>query len=150
MGQCKRWAAECKRGCTDQCFIELHKIYRPSNGTEGMIFEEHFCSNCIHDNPDPNHPKKCELIIGAYCAYPTDPEYPIEWKYDALGHPTCTKFVNWDWNKDGDPDDPDNPNKPPDPPDPNQLNLFPLYPNEETFIPLETIVPKKLSYAHSR
>lgn len=67
------------------------------------------------------------------CFDPTEPEYPLEWTFDALGHPKCTKFVNWNWNLDGDPDDPDNPNKPPDPPDPNQLHLFPLYPDETVF-----------------
>ncbi len=67
------------------------------------------------------------------CFYPTEKDYPREWIYDSMEKPTCTKYVNWNWDKDGDPDDPDNPNKPPDPPDPNQIHLFPLYPNEKTF-----------------
>lgn len=130
--QCKRYALECKRGCTDKCACE--NSYRPSNGTEGMIFEEHFCYKCIHDNPDPNHPKKCEIIVRALCFYPTDPEYPHEWRYDSLGHPTCTNYVNWNWGEDGDPDDPDNPKRPPEPPDPNQIDLFPIYPDERNYI----------------
>lgn len=72
--------------------------------------------------------------------YPTEPEYPKEWIYDALGHPTCTKYVNWNWGTDGDPDDPDNPKAPPPPPDPRQLNIFPLYPTEKNFIEKEQTV----------
>lgn len=124
--KCTRFTgSECKRVCNGKCSAE--KLYRPSNGTEGMIFEEHYCSQCIHDNPDPNHPKKCELIVRAMCFYETEPEYPLEWTYDALGHPRCTNYVNWNWSSDGDPNDPDNPKKLPDPPDPRQLSLFPLY-----------------------
>jgi hypothetical protein len=92
-----------------------------------MGFTSAFCDNCLHDNPDPEKKPKCEILTATMCFYPTDPEYPLEWIYDSLGHPRCTKFVNWNWSSDGDPDDPDNPNKPPDPPDPRQLNLFPLF-----------------------
>lgn len=107
--------------------------YRPSNGTEGCWFMSEHCEKCIHENPDPDHKKKCELITLVMCLDQDDKDYPREWTYDAMGEPTCTKFVNWDWGNNGDPDDPDNPNAPPPPPDPNQLNLFPLYPDELVF-----------------
>jgi hypothetical protein len=129
--KCKRFASECKRGCTDNCAAE--NAYIPSNGTEGMMFTESFCDHCIHDNPDPNSRKKCELLTASMFFLPTDPEFPREWTYDPFGNPVCTKHVNWNWGKYGDPDDPDNPNKPPDPPDPKQLDMFPLYPHEEIF-----------------
>ena len=125
--QCKTYATECKRKCTTTC--ACLNSYRPSNGTEGMSFIESWCAQCIHDNPDENSPKKCEILTATMFFYPTDPEYPKEWIYQD-NEPVCTAFVKWDWGNDGDPDDPDNPNKPPDPPDPNQLDLFPLYPNE--------------------
>jgi hypothetical protein len=128
---CTRYASECKRNCAGKCQAE--NLYRPSNGTEGMIFTEQFCDHCLHENPDPNSRRKCELLTASMCFAPTEPEYPKEWIYDALGHPVCTKFINWNWNKNGDPDDPDNPLAPPPPPDPNQLDLFPLYPHEEIF-----------------
>src|SRR5688572_4268249 len=112
---------------------EAGKSFRPSNGTEGMIFDEHFCSQCIHQSPDPTRGKSCEVFCAAFCLNENDPGYPNEWVYDSEGWPICTKWVKWDWGNDGDPDDPDNPNKPPDPPDPNQLNLFPLYPKETDF-----------------
>jgi hypothetical protein len=85
-----------------------------------------FCYQCIHDNPNPDTGKKCDLIAFSMCFYPTEPNYPNEWIYDSNKRPKCTKFVKWDWGN-GDPDDPNNPNKLPDPPDPRQLNLFPLY-----------------------
>lgn len=124
--QCKRYALECKRSCTDKCACE--NSYRPSNGSEGEGFMSEFCLQCIHDNPDPNSPKKCEILTATMFFYPTDPEYPKEWIYKD-GKPRCTNFVRWDWDNDGDPDDPHNP-KAPVIPDPNQLDLFPLYPNE--------------------
>jgi hypothetical protein len=125
--------SNCKRGCTDKCWAEANDSYCPSNGTEGASFLEQFCMNCLHCDPDPNGKKQCEIMLMTMMVYPNDPRYPREWKYDALGHPTCTKHVSWDWGTNGDPDDPDNPNKPPDPPDPNQLDLFPLFPDERNF-----------------
>lgn len=129
--QCKRYATECRRGCTDKCAAE--NSYRPSNGTEGECFIYYHCRQCIHDHPDMMHPKKCLILTSTMCFDPTDPEYPKEWIYKD-GKPTCTNYVKWDWGNDGDPDDPDNPKATPPPPDPNQLHLFPLYPNETTYI----------------
>jgi len=66
------------------------------------------------------------------CYGVNEPQYPKEWIYKD-GKPTCTAFVKWDWDNDGDPDDPDNPKAPPPPPDPMQLDLFPLSPDETSF-----------------
>lgn len=129
--QCHRYASECKRGCGSTCVMK--NSYRPSNGTEGMGFTEMYCMNCLHCDPDSNGKKQCDILLSTMCFYPTEPEYPMEWIYDPLGHPKCTKYVHWDWDQNGDPDDPDNPNKPPDPPDPNQLHLFPTYPDERHY-----------------
>lgn len=100
--------------------------YRPSNGTEEMWFDDEFCNHCIHQNPDPDAHKNCEISCRAFCYNIDDEEYPREWQYDSMGQPTCTAFVNWNWGEDGDPDDPENPKAPPPPTDPRQLNLFPL------------------------
>jgi hypothetical protein len=124
---CPTFASECKRGCTDKCAAE--NAYIPSNGSEGMGFMSCFCERCIHDNPDPEKNPKCDIIALAMLYYPTDPKYPGEWIYKN-NEPTCTKFVKWDWDNDGDPGDPDNP-KAPVIPDPRQLNLFPLFPTEQ-------------------
>jgi hypothetical protein len=76
--------------------------YQPSNGTEGMMFMEEFCDQCLHQHPDPDHKNQCHLIALTMCYSPKDPEYPEEWTYDAKGEPTCTKFQKWDWGKDDD------------------------------------------------
>lgn len=96
--------------------------YRPSNGTEGMIFEDMHCMQCINCDPDPNGKKQCEILLLALMHGIDDPEYPKEWCY-VNDKPTCTSWVKWDWGSNGDPDDPDNPNAP-TPYDPNQLMLF--------------------------
>ena len=108
--------------------------FRPSNGTEGMIFQSAFCDRCIHENYNPQTGcgKHCEVLTATMLFDERDAEYPKEWRFDSDGWPVCTKWVKWDWNNDGDPDDPDNPLAPPPPPDPNQLDLFPLYPNDTT------------------
>lgn len=128
------YSSGCKRGCTIAC--EAKKIYQPSNGTEGMGFIGCFCENCIHEKFSHTYndaDKKCDILSRSMLYSPNEKEYPKEWAYDSLGHPTCTSFVNWDWGNDGDPDDPENPKAPIPPPPPNQLNLFPLYPNETTY-----------------
>lgn len=73
------------------------KPYRPSNGTEGEIFFEGWCSKCWHDREvrrDPeNYAEGCPLIANSMAFNIGDPEYPKEWKYhDETGEPTCTKF----------------------------------------------------------
>ena len=99
--------------------------YRPSNGTEGCSFEEHFCHHCIHEkwvHTQKDGDKQCDILNRAFLHDLKDPEYPEEWTYDATGHPTCTAHVNWNWGKD---DDDDGLNEPPvkPPDDPNQLCL---------------------------
>ncbi len=122
---CKTLNRECAIGCQEGV-CRRENAYRPSNGSEGMGFTAKYCENCIHDNPDPNSPKKCEILTFTMCFDVYEPEYPFEW-IERNGVPLCTKFVKWDWGNDGDPDDPDNPKAPQPPPDPRQYNLFPLW-----------------------
>ena len=98
------------------------RLYQPSNGTEGMMFTETYCMNCLHCNPDPHGKKQCEILLATMLFSTNDPEYPKEWVYDENDDPCCTKWKKWDWQKDGDPDDPENPKAPPFI-DPNQLSL---------------------------
>jgi hypothetical protein len=119
----------------------MNRKYRPSNGTEGMSFTDKFCDNCIHECPLIESKKKCEILTLTHFHEIDEPEYPNEWIYDDEGKPTCTAFVKWDWDNDGDPDDPDNPKAPPPPPDPNQIDLFPLYPDERDFIKKQRAKP---------
>lgn len=111
------------------------KPFRPSNGTEGMIFMDAFCEQCIHEkysHTQNDADKKCDLMSAAMIFDIGDDDYPKEWVHDMEGWPICTAWKKWDWGNDGDPDDPDNPNYRP-PSNPNQLNLFPLYPDERNF-----------------
>jgi hypothetical protein len=78
---------------TDEMAKELKKSagkkWRPSNGTEGIMFKEKFCYRCIKDD-DPENP--C-LIIGRSMAFNVDePEYPKEWQIGPDGQPICTEF----------------------------------------------------------
>lgn len=98
-----------------------NKKYRPSNGTEGMAFTDHFCDRCINQHPDPDHPKQCMILCRSMCYGVDDPQYPSEWTYGDNGRPTCTSWKKWDWGNDGDPDNP----SAPIPEDPNQL-CFPF------------------------
>lgn len=98
--------------------------YRPSNGTEGMWFEDKFCMNCINCDPNPEGKKQCKIMMRAFMYDINEDKYPKEWIYDENDKPTCTEWVKWDWGNDGNPDDPDNPKYRP-PEDPNQL-CFPF------------------------
>ena len=60
--------------------------YRPSNGTEGMMFEEEFCNYCRLEDG-------CEIVGNAMFFEIGDIQYPKEWTHDAGGCPTCTAFV---------------------------------------------------------
>ena len=101
------------------------KPYQPSNGTEGMMFCEEYCDQCINQHPDPHKEPQCMILCHTMVYDPGEKEYPSEWIYDDKGQPTCTAFVKWDWgNDDGEWNEP----APPEPdPDPNQLMMFPIW-----------------------
>jgi hypothetical protein len=55
-----------------------------------------------------------------------DEEYPVEWVYGEDGEPMCTKWQQWDWEANGDPDSPKRAARV-IPYNPNQLLLFSDY-----------------------
>lgn len=61
------------------------KIYRPSNGTEGVWFESQWCENCIK-NPISPDAKQCNVLCKELCNIPTG-----KWVYKQQA-PTCTAF----------------------------------------------------------
>jgi len=67
------------------------KPYRPSNGTEGMMFMEKFCDRCQRD---ALYRKTgwdgCEIIDASLV------DGAKEWTHDAEGRPTCTEFEKED------------------------------------------------------
>lgn len=67
------------------------KIYQPTNGTEGMCFQEHYCERCRKD--DIENKILCDIIARACSFDVTDKEYPKEWVCDDDGsNPRCTAF----------------------------------------------------------
>lgn len=95
------------------------KKYRPSNGTEGMIFTDHFCDRCMNQHTDPDHPKQCMILCRTMVYDVNDKDYPEEWTYDENDRPTCTAWKKWDWGRDDDGNWIDPIETPPD--NPNQL-----------------------------
>lgn len=62
--------------------------YRPSNGTEGELFQGAFCAQCV--NLDEHG--YCEILMRMYSHDTDEPEYPVELVHDYRGQPTCTTF----------------------------------------------------------
>lgn len=78
----------------------MDKRYRPSNGTEGMWFNDDWCAKCANDaeqngskDYDDCAPHElCPIIANSMCYGVNDQEYPCEWIEDEDG-PRCTTFV---------------------------------------------------------
>ena len=75
------------------------KPYRPSNGTEGMMFDDRFCDRCKRDakyrrTGDGADGCRILLYVGAYQVH--EPQYPKEWVvnlHDPVGLTArCTAF----------------------------------------------------------
>lgn len=67
--------------------------YRPSNGTEGEIFESWFCQRCLLDQDS-----SCEIHTRAIAFNEDAPGYPKEWVIpenteEWPGDAKCTAFV---------------------------------------------------------
>lgn len=66
--------------------------YRPSNSTEGAIFEAKFCDKCAEMECWRKHGRdSCEIASRSMIYSIGDKEYPSEWIRDAQG-PRCTAF----------------------------------------------------------
>lgn len=70
--------------------------YRPSNGTEGDLFQAAWCVHCRRDaafRQDPEAAAEgCTILVHTY-AYAVDhPRYPGEWQWGEDGQPRCTAF----------------------------------------------------------
>jgi hypothetical protein len=59
--------------------------YRPSNGTEGMIFMEEWCDTCAKENGD----RHCSILGKSMFLFTTDKGYPKELIYNHDGSPVC-------------------------------------------------------------
>ncbi len=79
--------------------------YRPSNGSEGCGFTQHFCEHCVHEkwsHTQRDGDKQCDIMNRSFLHDIDDPEYPVEWQYDENDRPTCTAWKKWNWGPDED------------------------------------------------
>jgi hypothetical protein len=67
------------------------KKYRPSNGSEGMIFMALWCDCCAKNENDKDG--YCQIVGETMRLDHDDPEYPPEWCFDGEGQPQCTAFT---------------------------------------------------------
>ena len=67
----------------------MTRQYTPSNGTEGAIFEERWCSRCACDGmkDDPDDGVGCPILAAAYGG-----DRPSQWVQDVPDGPLCTSF----------------------------------------------------------
>jgi hypothetical protein len=61
--------------------------YRPSNGTEGMLFQECFCDKCTRERR-----QSCKILANTMFYDIDDPKYPKQWTHNEHGQPICTAF----------------------------------------------------------
>jgi hypothetical protein len=68
--------------------------YRPSNGTEGLDFQDRVCAHCARYGDCGWGTLDCRkgLIDRSMLFDVDDPEYPKEWVYTESGAPTCTAW----------------------------------------------------------
>lgn len=71
------------------------KPYRPSNGTEGDMFQVLFCGRCTKDSYDPETGggELCPIIGDTMCCDVDSPEYPKAWVISERGQPVCKEFA---------------------------------------------------------
>ena len=65
---------------------ELGEKFRPSNGTVGEAFMDDWCGTCAGY-------RNCTIHQKAMLYQIDEPEYPVEWIYDADGEACCTAHV---------------------------------------------------------
>ena len=65
----------------------MNKPYLPSNGTEGMMFEEQWCEQCIRHSIDPNAKTQCIHLLRALCG-----ENNGKWFFNGSGAGECVAF----------------------------------------------------------
>ena len=77
------------------------KLYRPSNGTDGDAFINHWCCNCARDKSmsegkdfdDCSDDEVCKILSDTFLYDTADEQYPNAWCYSDIGEPICTEFI---------------------------------------------------------
>lgn len=70
-------------------------LYRPSNGSEGMWFDDRWCSRCIRDQEWRETDKDglgCPILTATFIYNVDEPEYPKEWVIDDECGARCIAF----------------------------------------------------------
>lgn len=81
---------------------EGHVPYRPSNGTEGDIFQAMWCAHCAkRGGPDirggdVEEMDYCDILAWTMALEIDDPGYPEQWRQDGPSGPRCTAFDSGD------------------------------------------------------
>lgn len=72
----------------------MTRPYRPSNGTEGEIFQQQWCANCRHGRLGEAGP--CDILLQSMTFDLGEPQYPAELVQDDApfpnSNPRCTAF----------------------------------------------------------
>jgi hypothetical protein len=76
------------------------RSFRPANGTEGMIFDDAWCSRCQRDDAwrRDDSAEPCDILSRTFIYSTDDPEYPKEWVEDDVPYPLdsrprCAAFL---------------------------------------------------------
>ncbi|MDH5184384.1 MAG: hypothetical protein OEX12_10885 [Gammaproteobacteria bacterium] len=70
-----------------------HQPYRPSNATEGDIFEANWCNHCQHmQDYRQTQENCCDILLRAHAFSTTNAAFPTEWQRQDTG-PTCTAYL---------------------------------------------------------
>lgn len=64
----------------------MSRPYRPSNGTEGMIFYSSWCETCVLEGEK----RHCSIYARSFLYYIGHKDYPKEWVYGESRRPICT------------------------------------------------------------
>lgn len=89
------------KGLADMRIERVGQKYQPSNGTEGMIFIDAWCSECQRDKAlregidisECDDDELCEIVAKTMTYDINDKEYPSEWQFGSDGQPRCTAFI---------------------------------------------------------
>ncbi len=92
--------------CAERLKARAGQPYRPSNGTEGEIFEAAWCDGCRRDatfrgwwernGAADEQPEGCAILCNAHAFDIGQDGYPAEWVYGTDGQPACRAFEDKD------------------------------------------------------
>lgn len=69
------------------------KPYRPSNGTEGDLFVNAWCTDCYRFDAEDG-PLDCPVFEGMFCHEIGEEGYPEELVWADNGQPLCKAFIH--------------------------------------------------------